>query len=550
MIIACHLCIQTPFTDEAIVYWGNRLLYTIFPMSVALQILLYINFKEDNPAAKGVGCAGGVLLEGWDCWSGASFRQIALFWCAGPCCAAATCAALPGAWPGWAVLGWLCSPRPCPPDTKPSRPWLAVPGLFNKQHRCCRRRRRRCVALPFYYAGIAVWIIGQMMRVPRHKNRMWRALNMESEKDYFVGKKVVIIGNGPSAMTGTPAGNFIDSCDEVVRFNNFNAGGKYAEFVGSKTTIHFSDGMLFPTYPEYKQSEDCTTILSLIKDRVSLGATYWLMHGAIDVCPFSSFKFLMSPSTWWTPEEQIAELRDELGIDRHAKAPTSGMLAINMFQRMPGCEVYIHGFDFFMGKKLHYYDDDEPLYERMNDKMGVNFHGPNQERPVVAKLVQSGRVKFIPGVKDKVYCVIPARSGSKGVPGKNIKEFCGRPLMAWAIDAALKSETVSRVFVSTDSPEYQAVALKWGAECPFLRPKDISHGTSTDLECYTHFLEWLKEEEGEEALPNYVVQLRPTAPLNKASAVDAAVRHMLSHELMDYDSLRSVTTYDHEAYNS
>eukprot|EP01043_Picozoa_sp_COSAG02_P114695 COSAG02_NODE_51016_length_317_cov_0.559633_1_plen_49_part_01 len=49
MIIACHLCIQTPFTDEAFVYWGNRLLYTIFPMSVALQILLYINFKEDNP---------------------------------------------------------------------------------------------------------------------------------------------------------------------------------------------------------------------------------------------------------------------------------------------------------------------------------------------------------------------------------------------------------------------------------------------------------------------------------------------------------------------
>lgn len=51
-------------------------------------------------------------------------------------------------------------------------------------------------------------------------------------------------------------------------------------------------------------------------------------------------------------------------------------------------------------------------------------------------------------------------------------------------------------------------------------------------------------------MPNYVVQLRPTAPLNKASAVDAAVRHLMAHELMDYDSLRSVTPYDHEAYNS
>eukprot|EP01052_Picozoa_sp_SAG31_P031532 SAG31_NODE_3350_length_4375_cov_1.732226_5_plen_114_part_00 len=62
--------------------------------------------------------------------------------------------------------------------------------------------------------------------------------------------------------------------------------------------------------------------------------------------------------------------------------------------------------------------------------------------------------------------------------------------------------------------------------------------------------QWLKEEEGDDAIPNYVVQLRPTAPLNKAAAVDAAVKHMLAHELYGYDSLRSVTAYDHEAYNS
>eukprot|EP01052_Picozoa_sp_SAG31_P067726 SAG31_NODE_26523_length_440_cov_2.041056_1_plen_146_part_11 len=146
------------------------------------------------------------------------------------------------------------------------------------------------------------------MRVPRHKNRMWRALNMNSEKDYFAGKKVAIIGNGPSAMSGAPMGDFIDSCDEVVRFNNFNAGGKYSKFVGSKTTIHFSDGMLFPTYEQYKQSEGCTTILSLLKDNMTLASTYFLLHGGIDLCPFESFDFLMHPTTWWTPDDQICRL--------------------------------------------------------------------------------------------------------------------------------------------------------------------------------------------------------------------------------------------------
>jgi N-acylneuraminate cytidylyltransferase len=493
VIVAIHMTVSMEFNYQAIVLWGPRLLYFVCPFTIAVQIMLYHNLHGSSD------CWG---IAAFDCWSLLGWRQIMISW---------------------------------------------------------------CVVLPIYYAGIGTWVVGSMHQLPRHTNRLWRAHN--TDPSLFKGKRVVIIGNGPSAMSDPPMGALIDQFDEIVRFNNFNAGGKYAKYVGSRTTVHFSDGMLFPSYDEYKQDEEVTTILSLLVDRISIGVTYYLLRGAIDMHPITAYNFLMNPSVWWTPSSQIEGLRQKLGIDRHQQAPTSGMLAINMFTQMEGVEVYIHGFDFFMdpskptaahyqggartrSKQLHYYDEDEPLYERFNDNIGVNFHQPTSERPLVAEWVRDGRVKFLPGSKDTIYAVIPARSGSTGVPGKNVKDFCGKPLLAWAVEAALKAEMISRVFVSTDSVEYQQVALAAGAECPFLRPANISHGTSTDLECFTHFLEWLKEKEGDGALPDYVVQLRPTAPLVKASAVDAAAKWMLRHELMDYDSLRSVTAYDHEAYNS
>ena len=86
----------------------------------------------------------------------------------------------------------------------------------------------------------------------------------------------------------------------------------------------------------------------------------------------------------------------------------------------------------------------------------------------------------------KILCIIPARSGSKGIPHKNIKNLCGKPLLSWSIEQAQKSKHYMRIIVTTDSEEYAEIARKYGAETPFIRPKEISQDLSTDLEFIQH----------------------------------------------------------------
>ena len=71
--------------------------------------------------------------------------------------------------------------------------------------------------------------------------------------------------------------------------------------------------------------------------------------------------------------------------------------------------------------------------------------------------------------------IIPARGGSKRIPRKNIKEFCGKPMIAWSIEAAQKSGVFDRIIVSTDDEEIAEVARKYGAEVPFMRPEELSN---------------------------------------------------------------------------
>ena len=101
--------------------------------------------------------------------------------------------------------------------------------------------------------------------------------------------------------------------------------------------------------------------------------------------------------------------------------------------------------------------------------------------------------------------VIPARSGSKSLPHKNIKSFSGMPLLAWSIKQAQQSNFEMRIIVSTDSHKYAAIAREWGAETPFLRPDDISQDLSTDFECIQHAITWLKENE--DYNPDIILQL-------------------------------------------
>lgn len=119
-----------------------------------------------------------------------------------------------------------------------------------------------------------------------------------------------------------------------------------------------------------------------------------------------------------------------------------------------------------------------------------------------------------------IVCIIPARGGSKGIPGKNLTPLNGRPLLAWTIGAALASKSVSRVIVSTDSEAIAATALEWGAEVPFMRPAHLAGDDIHAVHVVLHALDWL-EQQGQK--PSGVMMLLPTSPLRLATDIQAAV---------------------------
>lgn len=136
----------------------------------------------------------------------------------------------------------------------------------------------------------------------------------------------------------------------------------------------------------------------------------------------------------------------------------------------------------------------------------------------------------------KILGVIPARSGSKGIPRKNIKPLLGKPLIAWTIEEAKKSRLLNRIIVSTDDLEIAEIAKQYGAEAPFLRPSEISHDFSTDVEFLVHTLDWLKKNEGYE--PDIVLRLPPTSPLRTARHIDEGIQKLL--DLPEADAVRPI----------
>ena len=144
-----------------------------------------------------------------------------------------------------------------------------------------------------------------------------------------------------------------------------------------------------------------------------------------------------------------------------------------------------------------------------------------------------------------VVALIGARAGSKGVPHKNIKQLGGHSLLAWSIAACQRASSVDRVIVSTDSPEYAALAIDLGAEAPFLRPTEISVDRSTDQDFIVHALDWLAAENAE---PDYIVHIRPTTPLRDPVLIDAAVHAFQASE--QATALRSVHEMSESAYKT
>ena len=144
-----------------------------------------------------------------------------------------------------------------------------------------------------------------------------------------------------------------------------------------------------------------------------------------------------------------------------------------------------------------------------------------------------------------ILCIIPARSGSKGIKHKNIKLFNGKPLLAWSIIQAQQSSYDMRIIVSTDSEEYAAIAKQYGAEVPFLRPTNISQDFSTDFECIEHAVTWLYVNE--KYTSDIMLQLRPTQPLRKIKDINACLKLFIKNR-STYDSLRTVVPFTKSPY--
>ncbi len=135
-----------------------------------------------------------------------------------------------------------------------------------------------------------------------------------------------------------------------------------------------------------------------------------------------------------------------------------------------------------------------------------------------------------------VIAIIPARSGSKSVPHKNIRDLAGKPMLAYSIDHGKESKYINRIILSTDSPKYAKIGEEYGAEVPFLRPEEYATDSALDIEVFHHCLSYLKKSEG--VVPDIVVQLRPTYPIRNVSDIDKMIEILIENP--EVDSVRSI----------
>lgn len=135
--------------------------------------------------------------------------------------------------------------------------------------------------------------------------------------------------------------------------------------------------------------------------------------------------------------------------------------------------------------------------------------------------------------------LIPARGGSKGIPGKNTIDLAGKPLIAWTIEAARTSRYLDRVVLTSDSEDIQRVAREHGCEVPFTRPAELATDEAPGIAPVLHALDTLDEEFG------WVVLLQPTSPLRVTADIDAAIELCLAR---DATACVSVTPTPHSPY--
>lgn len=133
----------------------------------------------------------------------------------------------------------------------------------------------------------------------------------------------------------------------------------------------------------------------------------------------------------------------------------------------------------------------------------------------------------------RVLAVIAARAGSKGLPGKNLRSLCGKPLIAWTIEQALSSPSITKTIVSTDGLQIAEISRQHGADVPFLRPDSLASDYATSADVMLHAMKYMADQ-GEEF--DILLLLEPTSPLRRTGDIE----HLLGVFLNDFDKFDSV----------
>ncbi|MDP8230768.1 MAG: acylneuraminate cytidylyltransferase family protein [Candidatus Gorgyraea atricola] len=142
----------------------------------------------------------------------------------------------------------------------------------------------------------------------------------------------------------------------------------------------------------------------------------------------------------------------------------------------------------------------------------------------------------------KVLSLISARGGSKRLPGKNIRDIAGKPLIAWTIEQAKNSKYIDRVIVSTDDRKISEVATRYGADMPFLRPWELAKDDSKGIDVAVHAIEWMEKNNTPYDL---LILLQPTSPLRRSVDIDKAIESIF---LKNASAIVSVCETEHHPF--
>lgn len=126
----------------------------------------------------------------------------------------------------------------------------------------------------------------------------------------------------------------------------------------------------------------------------------------------------------------------------------------------------------------------------------------------------------------RVLAIVPARGGSKGLPGKNIRPLAGKPLIGWTLESAKKSKYLDEIFVSTDSQEIADVAETFGVKVPELRPEELASDTATSASVVLYTIDYFRKQ-GKDF--DYILLLEPTSPMRKEDDIDNAIALACEH---------------------